>query len=650
MKNDENKNEEVVETIDSSEGSITKPVTSQAAMKLFSVIAVVMSLYQVIVVIYPIFSPVEHQDIHLFFALTLIYIWMFSTSKSKGGKILSIVFAAASIITTGYIFLNFTRLTEKIGLITKSDTIIGVILIIAVLEATRRTFGIALPILVTVSILYAKYGQFFPGFFNHAGYDWPRLIASLTTSFTGIYGTVLDVSATFLCIFMIFGGMLEASGAGKFFIDLSMALGGKTRSGPAQAAVISSGLVGSINGSAVANVATTGVFTIPLMKKTGYPAHLAGAVEAVASTGGMIMPPVMGVGAFVMSGITGIPYSKIALAALIPALFYYFTCGASVHLFSVRNGFKPIDASLIPNLKGVLKEGAHFLVPLFTIVFYMTTGTSVMRSGFNGIIALILVVAIRNSIKNPKYIFTKEFWKFIKDGLISGAKSTMNVASACAAMGLISQAIVVSGLAFKIVYLIKSLSAGYSILAVLLTMLVSLFFGMGIPTTASYIIVAVIGAPALTEVGFNILAVHLYIYYYAILANLTPPVASAALVASRIAEANYTKTALRAVRLGLPGFILPVLFIYNPELILQGSAFDIATAVVSAACGMLAFAACSEGYLFTVMKPWERIIMGLGSALMIIPGITTDIVGYAIFFALIAKQLYTRKKLSADLQ
>lgn len=646
MENSENNKNEAVDTVESSEGSIQRSITNQTAMKIFSIVAILMSLYQIIVVIYPVFSPIEHQDIHLFFALTLIYLWLFGTSKSKKDKALSIIFIIGSIITTGYIFINFMRLTEKIGLITNMDTVIGVMLIIVVLEATRRTFGIPLPILVVVSIFYAKYGELFPGFFNHAGYDWPRLIASLTTSFTGIFGTVLDVSATFLCIFMIFGGMLEASGAGKFFIDLATSLGGKTRSGPAQAAVISSGLIGSINGSAVANVATTGVFTIPLMKKTGYPAHLAGAVEAVASTGGMIMPPVMGVGAFVMSGITGIPYSKIALAALVPALFYYFTCGASVHLFSIKNGFKPMDESMIPSLKKVLKEGVHFLLPLFTIVYYMTTGTSVMRSGFNGIIALIMVVLIRNSIKNPKYLFTKEFWLFIKDGLVSGAKSTMSVAAACAAMGLISQAVVVSGLAFKIVYLIKSLSGGYSLLAVLLTMVVSLFFGMGIPTTASYIIVAVIGAPALTELGFNLLSTHLFIYYYAILANLTPPVASAALVASRIAEANYTKTALRAVRLGLPGFILPILFIYNPELILQGTAFDIATSVLSASIGMLALAACSEGYLFDVMNPLERIIMGIGSALMIIPGITTDLIGFTLFIILVVKQFYTRKKTS----
>ena len=646
MENSENNKNEAVDTIESSEGSIQRSITNQTAMKIFSIVAILMSLYQITVVIYPVFSPIEHQDIHLFFALTLIYLWMLGTSKSKKDKALSIILIIGSIITTGYIFINFMRLTEKIGLITNMDTVIGVMLIIVVLEATRRTFGIPLPILVVVSIFYAKYGELFPGFFNHAGYDWPRLIASLTTSFTGIYGTVLDVSATFLCIFMIFGGMLEASGAGKFFIDLATALGGRTRSGPAQAAVISSGLVGSINGSAVANVVTTGVFTIPLMKKTGYPAHLAGAVEAVASTGGMIMPPVMGVGAFVMSGITGIPYSKIALAALVPALFYYFTCGASVHLFSIKNGFKPMDESMIPNLKKVLKEGAHFLLPLFAIVYYMTTGTSVMRSGFNGIITLIMVVLIRNSIKNPKYLFSKEFWLFIKDGLVSGAKSTMSVAAACAAMGLISQAVVVSGLAFKIVYLIKSLSGGYSLLAVLLTMVVSLFFGMGIPTTASYIIVAVIGAPALTELGFSLLATHLFIYYYAILANLTPPVASAALVASRIAEANYTKTALRAVRLGLPGFILPILFIYNPELILQGTAFDIATSVLSASIGMLALAACSEGYLFDVMNPLERIIMGIGSALMIIPGITTDLIGFTLFIILVVKQFYTRKKTS----
>lgn len=608
------------------------------SLRIFNVIAIIMCLYQLMYVVYPVFSPVEHMAVHLAFSLVLIYLWMYYKSESISKKSLGILLLVLSLVTLGYILANFMRLTEKIGIIDTMDTVIGVLLILVVLDATTRTFGKALPILSVIFILYAKYGNLFPvGFFNHAGYDWPRLIASLTTNFTGVFGTVLNVSATFLCLFMIFGGMLESSGAGKFFVDLAMSLGGRTRSGPAQASLIGSGLVGSINGSATANVATTGVFTIPLMKKSGYEPHLAAAVEAVASTGGMIMPPVMGAGAFIMAGITGIPYGQIALAALIPALLYYLTCGISVHLYSIRSGFKPIEESLIPDLKEVFKE-AYFLIPLVALVVFMVRGMSVMRAGFNAIVTLILIVAISNTIKNRRYLLTKDFLNFISKGFISGAKSAMSLGAACACMGLISQSIVVSGLSFKLIYLIKTLSQGYSFLALLLTAFVCILFGMGIPTTASYVIVAVTAAPVLIEAGFSTVASHLFIYYYAILANITPPVASAALVASRMADADYTKTAFKTLQLGLAGFVLPFVFMYQPPLILQGGVSEVIFSVLTAVGAMFAFCSASAGYFFDNMGKGERIIMGVAAVLMIVPEWYSSIMGAVIFFALILRQ------------
>ena len=510
----------------------------------------------------------------------------------------------------------------------------GASLILILFVATYRTFGKALPILVGIFLLYGRYGYVVPGMLYHAGIAWPRLIVSVTTNLSGMFGTVLEVSSTYIVLFMIFGGLLDASGAGNFFIKFAMSAGGKSRSGAAQAAVISSGLVGSINGSAVANVASTGVFTIPLMKDRGYEPHFAGAVEACASTGGMIMPPVMGVAAFVMSGITGIPYTKIALAALVPALLYYVTISFSVHLRALKKGFKPLTDDEIPSMKEVMFNGAHFMTPLIVIVILMVSGMSAMRSAFFGCVSLLVVVAIRETIRDPKYLTRKDFYVMIYQGFVSGAKSSMSVAAACAAMGIMTQVIINTGMATKIVFLIKSLAGGHMFAALFLTCVISIFFGMGVPTTASYILVASLGAPVLIELGYPTLAVHLFIYYYAILANITPPIASAALVGSQIAKAPYMQTGWTAVRLGLPGFILPFLFVYHPELLLEGSFFACASVILSCLLGMFCMACFFEGWFFTRLSVVEMVGMAAATFLLVKPGTYSDLIGLAIFLAI----------------
>ena len=333
-----------------------------------------------------------------------------------------------------------------------------------------------------------------------------------------------------------------------------------------------------------------------MMKDRGYEPHYAGAVESVASTGGMIMPPVMGVGAFIMSGIIGVPYAKIALCALIPALFYYVTCGVSVHLRALRNGFKPLPDELIPNKKELFKKDGIFFLPLLAIIILLMSGTSVMRSAFLGCIVLVLCYLLKNSVRNPKFILTKDFWMFLYNGLVIGAKSAMTVAAACAAMGIVTQIFVMTGLAMNIVFFIKTLSGNVGILALILTMAVTILFGMGVPTTAAYVLVASLAGSVLIELGFDKIAVHLFIYYYAALANITPPVASAALVASKIAKSDYFKTAATATRLGLPGFILPFMFAYHQELFLMGNPISIISIVLSCAIGLFCMCACSVSY------------------------------------------------------
>ena len=617
---------------------------NKVSSKIMPIIALAMSLYHLWQVMTPSMDPTLQQDIHLAFALTLVFLSAMNVKESqKPGRALlsqiaSLIFMIFSLISTIYIYVNFDDLVNRAGRYTSIDTIIGFLMILAVLEATRRTYGILLPALVLIAILYGHFGYLLPGIFHHSGYSWPRLIASVTTYLYGIFGTVLDVSATYIVLFMIFGGLLEASGAGEFFIKVAIALGGKTRSGAAQAAVIGSGLVGSINGSAVANVASTGTFTIPMMKDRGYEPHYAGAVESVASTGGMIMPPVIGVGAFIMSGIIGVPYAKIALCALVPALFYYITCGISVHMRALRKGFKPLPDELIPDKKALFKKDGIFFLPLLAIILLLMSGTSVMRSAFLGCAVLVVCYLLKNSIHNPKFILSKQFWMFLYNGLVSGAKSAMTVAAACAAMGIVTQIFVMTGLAMNIVFFIKTLSGNVGIIALVLTMAVTILFGMGVPTTAAYVLVASLAGSVLIELGFNSIAVHLFIYYYAALANITPPVASAALVASKIAKSDYFKTAATATRLGLPGFILPFMFTYNQELLLMGNPLSIVMLVFSCGLGLFCMCACFEGYIFRPLKWWERILMGVCAVCGIDPGLLTDIICYVIFILVVGGQ------------
>ena len=444
---------------------------------------------------------------------------------------------------------------------------------------------------------------------------------------------------------MIFGGLLESSGAGQFFINIAIALGGKTRSGAAQAAVIGSGLVGSINGSAVANVASTGTFTIPMMKDRGYEPYYAGAIESVASTGGMIMPPVMGVGAFIMAGIIGVPYAKIALCALPAALMYYVTTGISVHMRALRCGFKPLPDEMIPDKKKLMKEDGLFFLPLLAIIILLISGTSVMRSAFLGCVILVICYIVKNSVRNPKFVLTRQFWGFLYNGLISGAKSAMTVAAACAAMGIVTQIFVMTGLAMNIVFFIKTLSGSVGLVALILTMAVTILFGMGVPTTAAYVLVASLAGSVLVELGFDKLAVHLFIYYYAALANITPPVASAALVASKIAKADYFKTSVTATRLGLPGFILPFMFVYHQELLLQGNIISIVAIVFSSFVGLFCMCACFEGFVFRKLNVIERILMAVCAVCGIWPGTKTDIICYVIFIVVIGGQYMQSRKL-----
>lgn len=602
--------------------------------KLFVFAAIALCAYHLISNVNPIFSEAQHSNMHLMLVFILVFLRaiIVDVRKNHVGKlVLDGILLWAGVTVCLYVNATYLRLVTKVGYFNNTDVFVGAILLLVVTFATLYTFGKTLPALAIIFVTYLWAGPWFPGILSHSGFAWKRIITSMTINMTGVYGTVLGVSASILVIFMIFGGLLEATGGGKFFIDCALALGGRMVSGPAQAAVLGSALMGTVNGSAIANVATTGVFTIPLMKRCGYEPEMAGALEAVASSGGSLMPPIMGVGAFILSGITGIPYSRVALGAVIPALLYYFTTGVSAHLYAVHHHFRAADPAEIPDLKKTLLEGFHYLVPLGVIVYCMMQGYSAQRSGFYGIVAILLAHLARSLIRDPKYLFKKDFYLVLKNGLVSGAKSVIVVAPSCAIMGVISNSLIMSGLTSKLIFFIKTLTGGASFFAVLLTIIVTLIFGMGVPTIASYVLVAIIGASSLIELGFPVLAVHLLIYYYAIMANLTPPVCSAVLVGSQIAGSNYMKTAFRAMRIGISGFVLPLLFLYHPELLLIGDFRTTITTTVSCFFGMFALVTVFEGFLFVPMTFLQRALALLAAVLLVYPGVRTDLIGYALW-------------------
>lgn len=619
-----------------------KPELKNILNRIFEVVAVMMCIYHILFAVRPMFSPTENQIVHLGFVLVLFYLKMAVKALDKGKKLFAygnLILAVVSLYIEAYLFINFDVLINSVGLYTTINLVIGVLLCLILFDSVNRGFGKALAIIYVISILYARFGNYIPGFFNHNGFAWPRLVATLTTNFTGVFGQVLDVSASFITLFMIFGGLLEASGAGKFFIDLALAIGGGTRSGPALAAVIGSCMVGSINGSAVANVATTGVFTIPMMKERGYEPQYASAVEAVASTGGQLMPPVMGSGAFIMAGILGVSYSKVAIAAIIPAFLYYLTAGISVHLHALKMGMEPIPAEKRIRTRDVMKEGWYNLIPLVVVFYMLIRGMSVSRAGFWGIMSMIVVYAAAQTVrKSRKFIFTRDFWLFLKNAFVSGAKSTLTVAVACAVMGIVAQVVNMTGLSLKIVYQLRQIAGDIPFLAVVLTMLISVFFGMGVPTTASYVMVAIIAAPVLVEFGFPAIGVHMFVYFYAILANITPPIATAALVASQIGETDYMQTAVLAVKIGISGFIIPFMFLYHEELLMQGTPLNIILTVLTSVGGVLCIAIFFEKWFITRVTRLESVGFLIAAALLIYPERLTSVVGIVLFAILLMGQ------------
>ncbi|MBC2854960.1 TRAP transporter fused permease subunit [Cetobacterium sp. 2A] len=594
--------------------------------KIINSISVLMALFHIAVFTFiPIKSGVLYS-FHLLFGMVLIFLGIFTTKKEASfiRKLIGIILIILTFVTTIYIIKDYDTFAMRIQIFPENiDILMGILTTIIVLEGTRRSAGNALPIIAIISILYAFYGMVLPGVFGHRGYDLTRVVSTIYSE-QGIFGSSLGVSATNVFLFVLFASFLNSSGADKIFQDLSLAIAGKKRGGPAKIAVLSSTFFGSISGSAVANVVSTGAFTIPMMKKQGYRGVFAGAVEAVASTGGQIMPPIMGAAAFILSDLAGVKYSVVCLAALIPALMYYFTLFIMVDIESIKENKKPLDSSQIPNLKKVLKESLNLFIPVIVLLYLLIFNQSTpMISAISAIVA-ILLCSIFNK-KRPLSLTT------LIDGCSGGAKSSLQVIAACATSGIVVGMLSLTGLGLKLSNIIINFSQGNLIASLVLAMLVSSVLGMGLPTTAAYIIAATSVTPALIKLGVTPLSAHLFVLYYSAISAITPPVAVASYAAAALAEENPMKVGIEAVRLGLVAFIVPFAFVLNPRLLNLNFEISTILTIVFALISCLSLAYSLQGWLLRKITIVERIILFVVAVILVHPNFSFAIAGSIIF-------------------
>jgi TRAP transporter 4TM/12TM fusion protein len=579
-------------------------------------------------------SVMQSRVIHLF---SLMLVWyLYRIQKEQSGKkkiLLAILFMIVLFLGIYYLTQTTPDVIREKGIwgITNLDMIVGFLLLLLILETSRQAIGLALPIIALVFLAYAVFGPYLPNVIAHRGYNLEYITSYVCWTNEGIFGTPIGAAVSFVVLYIIFGELLDKFGSGKFFIDLAYALTGKMRGGPAEASVLSSALMGSINGSAVANVVTTGTFTIPLMKKVGYSNNYAGAVEAVASTGGQILPPVMGAAAFVMADMTGIAYSTIILAALIPGVLYYLSLGAAVYFEAGRLGIEAEKNAKLLNAKAILKQGYFHLIPLAVLIFCLLGfGFSASYSALFAIGSILIIGIARTLFHEHRFP-----WKELKAVCLHAAKSSVPVTIACASAGIVIGIVSMTGLGVRFAQIVFQLSHGNLFMMLFLTMIACIVLGMGLPSTAAYVIAATVASPALLQAGIDLLASNLFVFYFAIISFITPPVAMAAYAASGIAESDSMKTGVKAFQLGIAGFIIPFLFIYYPGLLIVGTSVGSTLyAMLVAICAVLLMAASFEGWCVVPLKRVLRIAMFANAVLLLVPSKIADISGLVLAFCI----------------
>ncbi len=609
---------------------------------LVTALAVGLSVFHIYTSGFGLLLAIKQRSVHL--AVVLVMVFLLYPPKKKNIKSgipwYDFVLAGVAAYVVLYHVIYFDSIIMRAGLPTRMDLIAGFLGIVLLLEATRRVSNPILPCIAIFFLFYCYAGRHFPAMFAHRGFNFTRIINHMYMGTEGIFGIPLGVSATFVFMFILFGSFLEQTGMGRFIIDLSMALAGWSTGGPAKVAVLSSGLMGSISGSSVANVCTTGMFTIPLMKSVGYKPYFAGAVEAVASTGGQIMPPVMGAAAFIMAEFLGVPYLHVAAAAIVPALLYYFAVIVQVHLEATRLGLKGLPREKLPKILPLLKTRGHLLVPLAGIIYFLLVGYTPLKAAYYGI---LLTVAVSFLNKQTRMTLPK-----LKEALESGAKGALGVACACATVGIIVGTATLTGLGLRIASAIIALSGGVLLFSLLLTMVACILLGAGLPTTANFIVTSTMAAPALLQLGVAPMAAYMFVLYFGIAADLSPPVALAAYAGAGIAGDDPMKTGGTAIKLALAGFLIPYIYVFNPMLVLVNfKPVEFTLSIATALLGVFLLGMGSIGFYKTKMAAWQRALAIGGALTLLVPGLVSDTIGLAVLISMHLLQTVKAKKATA---
>ena len=615
------------------------------------------------------------RSIHLALIMMLAFLMFpaFGPHRKRGmlAGAIDTLFLIGAMITGGYLVFFLDDIINRAGFWSDTDILVACIATLTVLEASRRAVGLSMTIIGTIAILYAMagprgdlawLGEWLPGILGHRGYSLDRIAGQLYLGQEGIFGLPMGVAATYIFIFVLFGAFLESTGAGKFFIDMAYAATGRQRGGPAKASVIASAGMGSISGSAIANVVTTGAFTIPLMKKLGYKPRQAGGIEAAASTGGQIMPPLMGAGAFLIAEYTNTPYLDIVKVSIFPAVLYFATVYLFVHIIALKQGMQGMARSELPQMRDVMRDGWHFLLPLLVLVGLLAMSMSPMRVGYYAVVTMVAVAVLRYLVwfffvapgqgqpvtaSRMKTALANGLRKLI-EGLELGARNAVAVSMACAVAGIIVGVVGLTGLGLKFSSMMMAFSGGNLILALVMVLLASLILGMGLPVTASYIVLIVLVGPALTqEFGIPLLIAHLVVFWYSQDSNVTPPVALAGFAGAAIAGSKPMETSFQAWKFAKGLYLIPLFMVFNPEIIMGGPVALVVWTGFIALLALGAFAAALEGYLFTHMGLLSRLAIGGAIVAVFYPDFMIEASGAVVMvIAIVANWLVSRRESS----
>ncbi len=635
------------------EGKVRTP-GGNLALLLF-IIGILWSFFHLYTAGTGLLTAMLQRSAHLSVGLALCFLYYPLNKKNEASynrvPWYDLLFAAGGFLSIFYVFYYFNDLVWRIGAPTTTDLVMGGMAIALILLAAHRAFGLILPLVTIFFLTYPFLGQYYPVLIGHSGYRLTRVINDLYMTNTGIFGIPIGVSATFVFIFVLFGSFFQTSGAGLYIVRLAYATMGRYRGGPAKAAVMASGFMGSIIGSSVANTVVTGSITIPVMKRAGFSPEVAGGVETAASTDGQFLPPIMGAAAFVMAEFTGIPYWQIAIAAALPAIISYFALLVIVHLQAAKTGMQPMAKEDIPPFFKTFIRGIFYWFPICILVYYLLiVRFTPILAGYYAILAVFLIMAIVRavklfeSLKSEDAVFSesllnqvKGLWFDFLAGLENAAKSMSGIAVACACAGIIVGVVTITGLGQSMILLLSAVAGDNLLILLLMSAGISIVLGTGLPTTAKYVVMATLVAPAVTTIApeVPVIAVHLFILYYAILADDTPPVGVAAYAAAAIARSEPIRTGLYGFKFDLGAFLLPFMFVYNPEFLLIDTTWYQALLVAATSLfGIYCFSAVIQQWLFTRMKIWEQVILLVVALSMIWPTWYTDILGLAIFLVI----------------